>query len=396
MAGAAADLVVMDRYRIAHVTATFPPYLGGTGNVCYHNARVLAERGHQVSVFTAAVPGAPERETRAGVQVQRIQPFLRVGNAMLLPGLYKILSGFDLIHWHYPFFGGEITALVAHRRGIPLVVTYHQDVLLTGLGRWIELFMRFTVDRWALRKARRVLFTSQDYGEASYARALLKGREDRIGALPNGVDVAVFTPGDPPTALLEEYRIRPGDLVALLVAGLDRAHYFKGVPVFLEVLARLSGSVKGVIVGEGDLRESYQRKAQDLGLAERVHFPGRVADGDLPEHYRLADVTVLPSVTMGEAFGLVLVESLACGRPVIASDLPGVRTVVDQDVDGYLVQPGSVDELAERLGHILALPQAERQAMGAAGRRKVERKYAWERIGDQLETIYQACLEAPA
>jgi glycosyltransferase involved in cell wall biosynthesis len=110
----------------------------------------------------------------------------------------------------------------------------------------------------------------------------------------------------------------------------------------------------------------------------------------------MAAVTVLPSLTSGEAFGLVLIESLASGTPVIASDLPGVRTVVADGEDGYLIQPGDVIALKDKLVEALALPPRQRETMGAAGRCKVEARYAWERIGERLEEIYRRVLEETA
>ena len=150
----------------------------------------------------------------------------------------------------------------------------------------------------------------------------------------------------------------------------------------------MPANLKAILVGDGDLRPVYAHKANSLGLAQRVFFAGRVPDAALPDIYRLADVTVLPSLTMGEAFGLVLVESLACGTPVIASNLPGVRTVVDAGIDGYLIEPGDPHDLAVKIRQLLELPPAERQAMGAAGRLKVEQKYTWELAGERLEAIY--------
>lgn len=378
--------------RIAHVTATFPPYYGGTGLVCYHNARELARRGHQVHVFTAATPAARGDETQPGITIHRLKPLLHTGNAPLLPQLVTQLRGFDILHLHYPFFGGELTALAARLTGTPLVITYHQDVHLQGITGLIERMLRPTLSRATLRTARRVLFTTLDYSQASYARKLLKGREGCIGELSNGVDTQVFTPGPAPQALRQKYHIDAGDQVALLVAGLDTPHYFKGVEIFIAALGQLPAHIKAVIVGEGDLRPAYQHKAHEHGLDERVHFAGRVPDTDLPDYYRLADVTVLPSLTMGEAFGLVLVESMACSTPVLASNLPGVRAVVTDGVDGYLVAPGEVDDLAARLDQILKLPATARVAMGAAGRVKVEQRYTWKLAGERLEQIYQKIL----
>ncbi len=377
------------RLRIAHVTATYPPYRGGTGNVCFHDARELARRGHCVHVFTAAAPGYPAESVGDGVHVHRFRPLVRVGNAPLTPQLVVALHAFDVIHLHYPFLGGEATALAARVRRIPLVITYHQDVLLNGLLGGVERILRASVGHITLRSAARVLFTSADYGRASHVRPMLRHRQ--IGALANGVDASVFAPGAPSRELSERYRASPGDRVVLLVAGLDRAHYFKGVDVLLSALAALPANVKSVIVGDGDLRRQYEAAAAGLGLADRVSFAGRVADCDLPDYYRLADVTVLPSTTMGEAFGLVLLESLASGAPVIASNLPGVRTVVDHGRDGLLVPPADAAALAEAISRVFGDEMA-RKAMGLAGRRKVESRYDWQCIGEQLEEVYEQVL----
>jgi len=378
--------------KIAHVTATFPPYMGGTGNVCFHNALLMVQRGHPVTVFTVQRGQAPQAEEMSGIKVVRLDPFIKFGNSAVLPQLAWRLRNFDVIHLHYPFFGGEFSALAAWLTKAILVITYQQDVIFQGKARYAEKILRKTVSRWTLRSARYCLYTSDDYAQASFSRQLLQGSRTHVTVLPNGVDASHFSPGEPPAELLKMYKPDPHDRVALLVANLDRAHYFKGVPVFLEAMARLPQNCKAVIVGEGGLRPTYQEIARSLGIESRVFFPGEVSHPYLADYYRLADVSVLPSVTMGEAFGLVLLESLACGTPVIASSLPGVRSVVADGVDGYLASPGSVDELTARLEHVLHMPAAERISMGASGRRKVEAQYAWERIGDQLEEIYRGVL----
>lgn len=387
---------MVNRLRIAHVTATFPPYPGGTGNVCYHNARELVRRGHETHVFTVAQPNTPMNEVSAGIQIQRFRPALRYGNAGLLPQLLTELRGFDVIHLHYPFFGGEMAAVAAILDRTPLVVTYHQDVFLKGIIGIIENVIRVSVGRFTLRTADRVLFTSEDYGDVSYVRPLLHGRDHMIGELPNGVDTQFFASRAPSVELRRRCGIQNGDTTVLLVATLDRAHYFKGVHEFLRALAQVSCTVKGVIVGDGDLRASYEALAASLSISPRLTFAGRVSNEKLRQYYCLADVTVLPSKTMGEAFGLVLLESLASGTPVIASNLPGVRTVVTDGEDGFLVKPGNVDDLSDKLKRIQRLSHAQRKAMGQAGRRKIEQKYTWEHIGSRLEAIYASILSNQA
>lgn len=375
------------KMRIAHVTATFPPYQGGTGNVCYHNARELVHRGHEVHVFTAAIAHTTEHEVLDGIHVHRLRPLMRFGNAPVLPGLLRALHGFDIIHLHYPFFGGELSALAASLSRVPLLITYHQDVLLSGFIALIERVLRQSAGRLTLRSAARVLFTSMDYGQASYIRPMLSGREQHIDALANGVDIEYFLPGPASAELRMAYGLHTHQRIALLVAGLDTAHYFKGVHVFLDALTQLPDDVCAIIVGDGDLRAAYVARAAQSGLDKRVIFAGHISNADLLEHYRLADVTVLPSVTMGEAFGLVLLESMACATPVIASNLPGVRTVVEHGRDGLLIEPANSQALAEALAEMLT-NEERRQAMGVYGRTQVEARYSWPHIGEQLEAKY--------
>lgn len=365
--------------KIAIITATYPPYAGGTGNVCAAHANGLRELGHEVHIFTAGQP----QDGDSAENIHRLPPLLRVGNGVFLPQLLWKLRGFDIIHWHYPFFGGEIVALAAWLTRTPLIVTYHQDVILDGWLGHIAALLENTIGRWALRAAATVLFTSADYAQHSKMRRHL--RPAKIGVLSNGVDVGRFSvelPTKPHPHFL------PSTFTVLLVAGLDAAHYFKGVSILLQATAKLDG-VRAVIVGDGALREDYVQKAHALGIAERIIFAGRISNELLPHYYQLADVTVLPSTTMGEAFGLVLVESFAAGTPVIASDLPGVRTVVSPNVDGYLVTPCSSDALAAAIQTMQVATPERRAQMGKMGQAKVRKQFTWGHICSQLDALYQ-------
>jgi glycosyltransferase involved in cell wall biosynthesis len=293
-----------------------------------------------------------------------------------------------IIHLHFPFYaGGELVALSRQ----PYVVTYHQDVEIDGLLGRLTSAHDATVGRQVLRRARRLCPTSLDYFESSRFAGLIPAMADRICPVPNGVDTRAFRPGPGDPALRARFALPESMPVVLFVGSMDRAHHFKGIPVLLQALAK-SDDIAALLIGEGDLRQQYQQQADQLGIANRVRFAGRVPAEDLPAAYRLADVLVLPSVTRGEAFGVVLLEAMASGRPVIASNLPGVRSVVSHGADGFLVPPGDAAALARQIGDVLALDPSVRAEIGAAGRRKVEAQYDWERIGDQLETLYRDVL----
>jgi len=376
--------------RVAHVTATYPPRSTGTGNVAHHNALELVRRGHDVHVFTIAGRDTLLRERRDGIEIHRLEPWFQTGNAALAPALFRSLSTFDLVHLHMPFYGGcEAVYALKRLRNKPLVITHHQDVILSGPAGLVSAFHDRFIGRALMRAADRVFFTSLDYGRASRFADLLAGRRLQAVELPNGVDPQRFAPGPPSEDLVRRHGLAGKDVV-LFVGALDRAHYFKGVPVLLRALARIRRpDLAVIVVGGGDMRSIYEAEARTLGLTGQVRFAGFVQDEDLPDYYRLADVTVLPSTTMGEAFGLVLLESLATATPVIASCLPGVRTIVAHEQDGYLVPPGDVEALAGTLSELLSMPPARRRALGLAGRSKVENRYAWRRSGDRLECLYE-------
>jgi phosphatidylinositol alpha-mannosyltransferase len=177
----------------------------------------------------------------------------------------------------------------------------------------------------------------------------------------------------------------------LFVGALDRAHHFKGadrlVRAFVQLRDRRSILL---VVGEGELRPGLERLAGELGVADRTRFVGKVSNSDLAPFYNAADLCVLPSVPP-ESFGLVLIEAMASGRPVVAHNIPGVRTLVRSGVDGFLAQPGNLADLVEKIDHLVDDPELRRR-MGTAGRAKVEARFTWGRVGEHLSRMYAEVL----
>ncbi len=375
---------------VAHVCATYPPYQGGTGRVCQEQCRGLVARGHKVTVYTVANQDGTVYELSAGEPfVIRYATMLRWGNAAL-PLRQLWCKRHDLLHFHYPYYGGGDLAWIRALIGrIPYVVTYHQDVRLQGAWNAVAKVHHMMAGRWLLAGARAVMATTDDYVQHSKLRPLWQSGSDRVVVVPHGVDIERFSPG----AGLEAARAVLGwdraGRVILFVGALDTAHYFKGVPVLLEALARLDDTtVRGVIVGRGNLLPQLRERAIYLGVADRVLFATDVDDQELPLYYQGSDVTALPSLTQGEAFGMVLLESLACGTPVVASDIPGVRSVVRNTGGGMLVPAGDAKALAQQLGQLLS-EEPLRLEMGKRGMARVREYYTWSYVLDRLEAVYQ-------
>lgn len=370
----------------AILTSTYPPYRGGMGKVAETDAEQLSALGFDVTVYS---PGAtPGR--RGGVLVRRLAAPIRWGNGAFVPGAATVPGRHDVTVLHYPFFGGA-EPLAAWRRlvrrGGKLVLTYHMDVAGTGILKPLIAAHSRLVMPSIVRLADRVLVTSLDYARSSLVGPLFAEEPGRFRELPPSVDVRRFSPGPKSATLLARYRIASASRVIVFVGGLDRPHYFKGVPHLLAALAtRALEGVVAVIVGDGDLRLSFEARARELGIADRVIFAGAVSEDELADHYRLGDVFAFPSVDRSEAFGIAALEALSCGVPAVASDLPGVRTVVRDGDTGLLAPPGSASALAHRLREMLG-DETARRAMGEAGRRMALMEYSEERRAERWKGI---------
>ena len=381
--------------RIAHLTATFPPYPGGAGNTAYRFARGQAERGHQVEVFTAAAEGTPPDP--GGVTVHRIDPVFAIGNAPLIPRLAR-LEGFDLLHVHYPFiFGCELTLLgrlTRKRRRQALLVHYKNRLAGNGLrGALFEAYEHSVAPAF-IRAADRICVLSADHAHSvSYLRRAGGRDPARLIEMPNGVDAEQFSPGPDAAGWRERLGIPADAVVAAFAATLDRAHHFKRLDVAIEALAGLDDdSVHMVVAGGGELADEFKALAAERGVASRVHFLGPVPHAELPDVLRAADLFLL-TTEPPESFGIVLIEAMASGLPVIATDYPGVRAVVDEGVNGLLAPRGDVAAVAARLGELLEAGPDGRARIGAAGRAKAKREWSWPSLLDRMDDAYAQAVE---
>lgn len=375
--------------KVAIVTPVFPPYGGGIGNVAQTHALILSGCGYDVTVFTpdyGRARLAPEKYV-----LQYVRPLAHFGNAAYLPGLSRHLHGFSLVHFHYPFIGAVRPVVSWRRRNRGrLLLHYHMDLLAVGWkGRVFNFFQHRALPK-LIRVADRAAVLSFDYARHGDLKPWVERDPAKFIELPNCVEARRFTPGKKPAEWVARYGLA-GKRVVVFVGGLDAAHAFKGVDVLLQAIAVLPADVSCVMVGGGARRREFERLAFTLGIGQRVIFSGAVPAADLPDYYRLADVVVLPSVSRSEAFGLALLEAMSCGRPVVATNLPGVRTVVNDGVNGFLAIPGDANDLAEKISTVLDGLGA---AFGEAGRARALTYYDWPVVAGQLLALYQEMVPA--
>jgi glycosyltransferase involved in cell wall biosynthesis len=382
--------------RIAHLTATFPPYPGGAGNTCYRFAIGQAERGNHVEVFTAPAEG--EAPDPGGAIIHRIEPTVAVGNAPLLPRLAR-LEGFDVIHLHYPFiFGAELTLLARlRRRSREAALIVHYKNRLLGGGPRGALFEAYehSIAPALIRSADRVLVLSEDHARSvPYLRRALERTPERLIEMPNGVDTEAFSPGVDHSGLRERLGIGSDDVAAAFVATLDRAHHFKRLDLAIAALARADArNLHLIVAGGGELLEGFRTAATEAGVGSRVHFLGPVPHAELPDVLRACDLFAL-TTEPPESFGIVLIEALACGLPAIATDYPGVRAVIDDGETGYLLPAGDPAAAAAALDRMVALGREGRVAIGTEGRRRCEQRWAWPALLDRMDDAYGEAIAA--
>ncbi len=384
-----------DRLRIAHLTATFPPYPGGAGNTCYRFAKGQAARGHHVEVFTATTDGDPPDP--GGAVVHRISPVLAVGNAPLIPSLSRV-EGFDVVHIHYPFiFGSELTLLgrlSRRRRRQALLVHYKNRLVGRGLRRAAFSAYEHTVAPLLVQAADRVCVLSADHAASvPYLRRALERRPRTVVEMPNGVDTDQFAPGPDEAGVRDSLGIGDEHVLVAFAATLDRAHHFKRLDVALEALARLPDErVHLVVAGGGELLQDFRAQAASAGLGRRVHFLGPVPHSELPNVLRAADLFLL-TTEPPESFGIVLIEAMACELATVATEYPGVRAVIDEGETGLVVKPGDPAAVADAIERLIEAGPAGRARMGAAGRAKAQRLWSWPRLLDRMDEAYAGAID---
>ncbi len=375
--------------KIAHVVCTLPPYGGGIGVVAHHYAETQIKRGHDVTVFS--INYKKTEKLTYEYKVVRLWPWLRYHNAAVLPQLFWRLRKFDIIHLHFPFFGAALFVyLLKLIRGkkVKLVVSYHMDVVGSGLWKTFFKFYNKFVLHKIIQKADRIVVASCDYIENSNIADYYFRHGDKFVELPFAVSYR-YSPQQKNPSLMTKYKFNSEDRIVGFVGSLDAAHYFKGVNYLITAVSKIENPrVKVLIVGEGNLKSKYQRLAEELGIKHRIIFAGYVTSDLLPEHYNLFDIFVLPSVDKSEAFGLVLLEAMACGKPLIASNLKGVRSVVIPGQNGLLIEPKNAKDLTDKITYILN-NQKLRQQFSLNGQNIVNTKYRWPIVVDHLLEMYK-------
>jgi glycogen synthase len=375
----------LDGVRILELTQRYPPALGGVERHVERLAHELALAGARVEVVTTDLrrdrPFTREifDPSLGPVQVRRHRAVRwlrdRRGLTIAAPGMLAdaLRARVDIVHAHafgyFPTWVGRITRSL---RNIPLVVTPHSD---RGEGTDRSHLYGAAVARATLRKAERTIALTRL--EAAWLESL-GVKAERIRVIPNGIDLTEF-------AALPPRRSHSGGPRVLYVGRLQPEQ--KGLETLVEAFAQLPRALDAQLrfVGEdwGGLARIVQ-VAHDRDVTDRVSTTGPVSRPELLAEYSSSDLFVLPS--RFEPFGIVLLEAMAAGLPVVATRVGGIPEVVDESRTALLVSPGDALSLADAIRRVLTDP-ALAARLGATGRQHVER-FSWPRlVPEYLQTF---------
>jgi len=367
--------------RILHIYKDYFPVLGGIENHLRALAEAQARRGHEVTVLVTDPSRRTVREELNGVQVIKAGRLATVASTPLSLALARELARLrpDVAHVQSPYPVGEL----ANRlwgRARATVISYQSDVVRQR--RILALYAPAL--RRALRAAQRIIVTSPAYLATS---PFLKPVTDRCRLVPLGIDTARFEAADP--AQVARRRAQLGRPLLLFVG---RLRYYKGLQYLLRALADLPGAHLAV-VGTGSMAAEWQALAGELGVAGRVSWLGDVADAGLPACYHAADLFVLPACERSEAYGLVQVEAMAAGLPVVSTELgTGTSFVNRHGETGLVVPPRDPQALARACRDLLSDPE-HRRRLGAHARARAQREFGLERMVQRVEEVYGEALE---
>ncbi|MCB1844571.1 MAG: glycosyltransferase family 4 protein [Halioglobus sp.] len=358
--------------RILMVLTYYRPHVSGLTLYAQRLAEALASRGHQVRVLTSRHEAdLPLESLENGVQVVRAPVLLRLSKGIISPALYyqafRLLGDSDMLLLHLPQFDSGGIALLAKLRKIPVVVTYHCDLQLPEgvFNSAVNAVVR-TMNALAGRLSEAVVAYTTDFAEHS---PFLRRNRDKCHIILPPAPVEPHHP-DSAAEFARRYNPRGGPAIGLAT----RFAAEKGIDVLLDALpAVFRQQPDATVLFAGQYRDVWGEAAYFRSLAARIAdyekagrfvFLGVLNQAQMRDFYDNLDVLTVPSVNNTESFGLVQIEAMQCGCPVVATDLPGVRQPVGMTGAGEVVPAGNPDALAKAILRTIKRPRPDTALTG--------------------------------
>jgi glycosyltransferase involved in cell wall biosynthesis len=378
--------------KLCIVTHTFLPHVGGIEKVVNEQSKRLLHRNFEPTVVTNRI-GTPKSYKVDGVPVECYESLntgFRLGIPYSIPTIpsfpvfVKAVAENKIVHAHgHPYLTSLIAGKLAKQYNKPFVLTQHNTYIeYNNIFDQVESINDVAVGKQNLNAADKIIVISQ--ATKDYVLRL-GAKPSKIKVIYNGVDLARFRPI---TGKREEMRRKLGiPLDAAVVLTVRRLVYKNGVDTLLDcanIAVKKNPKIMFLVVGKGPDSDSVKLQVKQLGIEANFRLAGFVSDEDLPSYYNAADLFVLPSKS-GEGLPLVALEAMACGLPVVATNVGGIREILMKDY-GKLVPPNQPLLLAEA---VLELAEVDFSSRRSELRAFVEERFSWDVNVERLAEIYE-------
>jgi glycosyltransferase involved in cell wall biosynthesis len=368
------------RLKVLQVGKFYPPHMGGIETHLEALCGQLASHC-DLRVIVASENRAAVDEVPNGVRLSRVPTQLTLAATPLCPGMIAKIrqSGADIVHLHLPNPGAVLAYLASGHRG-RLVITYHSDTVRQKvLGALFDPWLQAV-----LRRAAAIIATSPDYLRTS---ASLAPHRDRCHVIPYGIALERFEQCDP--AAVAVLRRQYGDRLILSVG---RLVYYKGFEYLIRAMSEVRGKL--LIIGAGPLEAKLRGMTAELGLLEKVVFAGEIQNENVIPYYHASDIFALASIARSEAFGIVQIEAMAAGIPVVNTRLDsGVPFVSLDGETGLTVPPENPAALAAALNRLLD-DSALRRSLGERARVRARNEFSIEAMTARMLALYDTVAKA--
>jgi glycosyltransferase involved in cell wall biosynthesis len=376
--------------KILHSLYYYRPHYSGLTVYTERLVKALGKRGHQVTILTSRYdPMLDEDEQIDGVHVHRLPVLMKISKGPIMPTLlYWVLrvgKNSDVIHLHVPQLDAAPITLISRLLRKPVILTYHCDLRLptSPLNR-IANWLSTLANHISVSLADVVVANALDYAQAS---TILHRHLDKLQVIPPPIQIPIPS-SKKVEALRERLSITPNQKIIGMAARLASEKGVEYLVQALPIVQQEYPDVRVLYVGQhldvmGERAYAQRIRPMIEAMGDAWEFLGVLEPEEMAAFFTLCDVTILPSLNSTESFGMVQVESMLCGTPVVASDIPGVRQPIAMTGMGEVVSPAEGAAIAQGILNILRNPKKYIRE-----RKEIEQYFSQDMIAEKYEQIY--------
>jgi len=374
--------------KVLHIGQYYPPYPGGIETYTQSFCEGLVSKMIDVDVIVANSKNEFARETINGVRVFRMPRRGLLSSRPFCPSMPRMLKKmnkerkYDVVHLHFPNLMSEISYLFSGMKTTKLIITYHADAIhwrkSAFLINLLKILYLNSCYQYILKKSAYIICNSQSYRTSN---PFLKKYQNKCHVIPIPVRNYYLSP--PNQVRIQSLKDKFRDFV-LFVGNFVP---YKGIPYLIRAIKYTKTNL--VLIGAGMENELLRNIVKEEGLEDKVYFVGRKDNQELRDFYHACTIFCLPSVSQLETYGIVLLEAMACGKPLISTEIgTGTSFININGKTGFVVQPGSPEELAEKINMIIKNVNL-RIEMGNTARERVLQEFTIGRIIESLIKLYK-------